>query len=359
MNSAGELLRIQLRAVGAAGTSSVLTLARGELNEGTTAAVLTHGQVNVALPATDTPTPGVTPATDTPTPGVTPATDTPTPGVTPATDTPTPDVTPATDTPTPGVTPATDTPTPGVTPATETPTPGVTPATETPTPGVTPTTDTPTPGVTPATDTPTPGVTPAIDTPTPGVTPATDTPTPGVTPATDTPTPGVTPATSTPIATPTDVAQVEVQPEQSATLSFTTTRNLTTTLVIEPNAVSQPVQLTFVELAALNGEAGEMQLVGRFFRLTAHHDGQLLENFVFLIPIRLVLEYRDEDLNGVAEENLELRYYHAATGEWRTDGIVVVERDLVRNLITVTIAHLTEFALSEAERQLFLPVIVR
>jgi hypothetical protein len=100
-------------------------------------------------------------------------------------------------------------------------------------------------------------------------------------------------------------------------------------------------------------------LAGRFFRLTAFRDGAPVENFVFQVPIRLVIEYREADLGDIAEENLELRYYDSTTGEWRTDGIVVEQRDPVRNLITVTIAHLSEFALTGAARRIFLPVVSR
>ncbi len=103
----------------------------------------------------------------------------------------------------------------------------------------------------------------------------------------------------------------------------------------------------------------QLQLAGRVFRLTAFRDGVPVENFVFQIPIRLVIEYQEADLGDIAEENLEVRYFDTAAGEWRTDGIVVEHRDLERNLITVSIAHLSEFTLTGAAPRLFLPVVTR
>jgi hypothetical protein len=79
----------------------------------------------------------------------------------------------------------------------------------------------------------------------------------------------------------------------------------------------------------------------------------------FAIPMRMVLEYREADLNGVSEEELQLRYFDPATAEWRTDGIVIEQRDPPNNRITVSIAHLTDFALVGADRKIFLPSISR
>ena len=142
-------------------------------------------------------------------------------------------------------------------------------------------------------------------------------------------------------------------------MTFTNQENLTTTIEVPPGAVDAPIQLVYADLPAPDGGAGELQLAGRFFRLTAFRDGAPLENFVFQTPIRVVIEYREADLGDVAEENLEVRYFDLATGEWRTDGIVVEQRDLERNLITVTIAHLSKFALTGAVRHIFLRAVSR
>jgi hypothetical protein len=117
----GELLRLTFRAVGSNGSSTTLTFARGDLNEGSVPTTLQNGNL---LVATYTPTPTTTPTptvTNTPTP-------TPTSTLTP-TLTNTPTLTP-TNTPTPTVT-YTPTPTRTFTPTpttTYTPTPTRTPA---------------------------------------------------------------------------------------------------------------------------------------------------------------------------------------------------------------------------------------
>ena len=180
---------------------------------------------------------------------------------------------------------------------------------------------------------------------------ATSTPEPTATPSV---TPGFT-VTPTPVGT----AVVDVQPEAGATVAFANQDNLTTTIEVPPNAVTTPIQLVYTDLPAPDGGSGNLQLAGRYFRLTAYQAGAPLDNFTFQIPIRMVIEYREADLGDSAEEELELRYYDTATAEWRTDGIVVEQRDLVRNLIAVSIAHLTDFALVGATPRIFLPVVAR
>ena len=150
---------------------------------------------------------------------------------------------------------------------------------------------------------------------------------------------------------------VDVQPEAGAMIAFVNQDNLTTTIEVPPNAVTTPIQLVYTDLPAPDGGSGNLQLAGRYFRLTAYQAGAPLDNFTFQIPIRMVIEYQEADLGDIAEEELELCYYDTTTGEWRTDGIVVEQRDLVRNLITVSIAHLTDFALAGSKGQVFLPLI--
>ena len=152
---------------------------------------------------------------------------------------------------------------------------------------------------------------------------------------------------------------IEVAPDTGAVSSFVSQDNLTTTVEIGPNAVNGPITLVYTELPDPGNGGGNLQLAGRYFRLTAYQDGAPLANFVFNLPIRLVIEYRETDLNGVAEEALELRYYDVSAGEWLTNGIVVEQRDLARNLLTVSIAHLTDFALAGSRGQVYLPMIVR
>jgi hypothetical protein len=149
-----------------------------------------------------------------------------------------------------------------------------------------------------------------------------------------------------------------VQPEQGATVSFANQENLTPTIEIPPDAVSAPIQLVYTDLPD-PGSGDAFQLVSRFFRLIAYQDGAPLAGYVFQTPIRMIIEYREADLGGVAEADLELRYYDAATDEWRTDGITVEQRDMERNLITVVIAHLTDFALAGNGSSIYLPSIAR
>lgn len=187
---------------------------------------------------------------------------------------------------------------------------------------------------------------------------ATSTATPTETPLPTSTATATATSTATATATPPGIAVVDVQPEQGAAISFANQENLTTTIEIPPNAVNAPIQLVYTDLPD-PGSGDTFQLVSRFFRLAAYQDGAPLAGYVFQTPIRMIIEYREADLGGVAEADLELRYYDAATGEWRTDGIIVEQRDVERNLIIVLIAHLTDFALAGNGSVIYLPSIAR
>ena len=97
----GELLLIRFQALGAAGTSTALTLAHGDLNEGAVVTTRVAGQIQVQTAATTTPT-----VTKTPTPTATRT------GTTTATPTPTITRTPAPGSTSTGTATASATPTP-------------------------------------------------------------------------------------------------------------------------------------------------------------------------------------------------------------------------------------------------------
>ena len=193
VSSDGEIIRIQVVAIGNDGSSSEINFTTGDLNEGQLVTDFQDGYISIAVPtATNTPTPTLTY-----TPSLTP-TDTPTPTLTY-----TPSLTP-TDTPTPTLTY-----TPSLTP-TVTPTP-----TLTYTPSLTPT-DTPTPTLTY-----TPSLTPTV-TPTPTLTY-----TPSLTP-TDTPTPTLTyTPTETPVCTFSGIIDLQGRSNASGATFFAGTYSTT------------------------------------------------------------------------------------------------------------------------------------
>lgn len=310
-----------------------------------------------ALLDTDTPTPTPTPMT-TPTPTGWSGTQEPLPTWDPCPAPPTPTATSSLPTATPD--PSRPTPTPTMT-ATQCPTStpvGGGPPTPTPTLGPCPVepTATPTPlgdgwpTATPTmTATPGPSPTPidCIGGPTPSPTPT------GTRPVTADPTATTQP---TPIATPAPTSTAEVRPDEET--SFTHTSGGRAYTVDAPaGAVDQPTTLVLQEAPP---PAAPQGFAGVSFRMQAVRDGETLPGLTFAQPLRLTLAYRDSDVAGLDEETLTVFYYHADRGEWRTDGVTVLERRPEQNEIVAEIAHLTHFALVttvDIEGDLFLPAI--
>jgi hypothetical protein len=75
--------------------------------------------------------------------------------------------------------------------------------------------------------------------------------------------------------------------------------------------------------------------------------------------LTLILHYDEDDLPpGINEADLTLRRYDSASGDWVL--LPVLEQDLAANTLTVSLDHLSEFALlAPQEKLLYLPTICR
>ncbi|MCL4834360.1 MAG: hypothetical protein KJZ86_18090, partial [Caldilineaceae bacterium] len=271
--------------------------------------------------------------------------------------TPTPTHTPS---PTATATPTlTLTPTPSPTPTgSRTPTPTHTPsptATATPTLTLTPTpSPTPTGSRTPTpthTLSPTATVTPTLTlTPTPSPTPTgSRTPTPTPTPS---PTGTATPTPSgTPTSTPTPI--ITAIPPTGGILTGTV--GLSTTVTFPAGVYSETLTIALQEVTTPPATGG-FQLLGRVFSLTAE-DGAGNPVTHFDQPFTIVIAYDESDVEGMKEEDLVLHYWRVAEGRWvYIPGVV----DSQANTLTVTLDHLTDFAVLEfPHRRLYLPTLLR
>ena len=83
----------------------------------------------------------------------------------------------------------------------------------------------------------------------------------------------------------------------------------------------------------------------------------LLPGFQFLVPVTVTMQYNDSDVAGLDERTLEFLYWNGT--EWSSDGITVIERDTINNRITVSVTHLTEFALFARPIHVYLPIVQR
>jgi len=110
-------------------------------------------------------------------------------------------------------------------------------------------------------------------------------------------------------------------------------------------SVTQTVTLVFAEALGVHEAPVSLQFINHAFHLVAYQDDLPLTHFQFTQPITLMLEYTDEQLQGLDELKLSFYYFDEAMGQWRSDGITIVERDAINNRLVVQITHLTTFAL--------------
>jgi len=119
---------------------------------------------------------------------------------------------------------------------------------------------------------------------------------------------------------------------------------VTATVTAPGGAVGAPTTLVFDEITASAHPASPgFAFAGRFFTLSAYQNQVLQSNFTFSTPITLTLDYTADGVQFADENSLEVRYWDGSA--WRTDGIALISRDTVNRRVTVTLSHLTEFAL--------------
>jgi hypothetical protein len=149
---------------------------------------------------------------------------------------------------------------------------------------------------------------------------------------------------------------VDVTPEAAATLVYSDAPGSSTTVEAAAGAVTEAVTLLYQPLPAAPPTGG--LFVTHRFLLETHRDGVLLPGVAFAIPLSVTVHYTDDEVAGLEEETLEVRFWDGTA--WSTEGITLVSRDLANNTLVVTVAHLSEFALvGHGEHHIYLPLIRR
>ena len=123
------------------------------------------------------------------------------------------------------------------------------------------------------------------------------------------------------------------------------------------DALTETAIVTYSEtIVPSNPATTAFAFAGKSFVLeaTAVADGAAITNFVN--PVTITLRYSDENLAGLDENTLVLEFWNGSV--WDSSGIVILERDPLKNRIVVTIDHMTEFALF-GQHRVYLPVIIK
>ena len=136
---------------------------------------------------------------------------------------------------------------------------------------------------------------------------------------------------------------------------LTGTVGVSTTVTFPAGVYSETLTISLQEVAT-PPTTGGFQLLGRVFSISAE-DGQGNPVTHFDQPFTIVIGYEDSDVEGMVEEDLVLHYWSVAEERWvYIPGVV----DTEANTLTVTLDHLTDFAVVEFPHlRLYLPAVVR
>ncbi len=127
------------------------------------------------------------------------------------------------------------------------------------------------------------------------------------------------------------------------------------------NDTGQPLALVYSEIVTPIPPPPAAQFAGRTFVLTLFDGAQPQPGYRFAKPILLTLSY---DPMLVADASKIIFYYYdEASGQWSGDGIALVDVDESIHTVTISVAHLTLFAMLfpsapvDVEWKLYLPEV--
>jgi peptide/nickel transport system substrate-binding protein len=157
-------------------------------------------------------------------------------------------------------------------------------------------------------------------------------------------------------------AQGDVTPEAETTISYTDAGGQATTATVPAGAVTEPVTLRLAEMPAPAAPVG-LGYGGQAFEMTAFQEGSPQLGFAFDKPVVVTVDYADADIARLQENSLAL---YLKTGETWSNAAETCSPplpyaiDAIANRISVSVCHLTIFALFGEKKPLtYLPIVMR
>jgi peptide/nickel transport system substrate-binding protein len=158
-----------------------------------------------------------------------------------------------------------------------------------------------------------------------------------------------------------DGEQIAVSPDSGGTLVHFDDQSQPTIIAVPAGAVTETTLLRYIAAEPGSVPAG-LHSAHHGFQLSAHRDGEILDEFAFLEPVTFTVYYSDSDISGLNETILALYYWNGS--RWQDaattcDPASTYTRDLAANRIDLPVCHLTQFGLfGAALPQFYLPIVL-
>ncbi len=140
------------------------------------------------------------------------------------------------------------------------------------------------------------------------------------------------------------------------------THGLAVRIEVPKGALSEFAQIICTALSAppISTEP-EYRWAEQAFRIAAYRDNRHVPDLVFdpAHPITLAVSYDPQYLGTIKEADLLLRVLDWDVNSWVEDGVTLVALNPVRDVVTVTLAHLSEYALVAPIPTVYLPLVIR
>jgi hypothetical protein len=157
---------------------------------------------------------------------------------------------------------------------------------------------------------------------------------------------------------------VEVAPTSGGSLVYTDTTGSQTSIHVPPGAVTTTITLEY-KSTSVSSTPPNLAFAGKSFELNAFQGAQQLENFAFQIPVTITIEYTDQDVLNLNENDLTLYYRDELVSKWvDVAASCTPSSSYIRhpdeNWLSVPICHLSQFSLFGLPQfNIFLPVVIR
>ncbi len=163
-------------------------------------------------------------------------------------------------------------------------------------------------------------------------------------------------------------ASATLLPDQATTLTIANSTGTTLTLEIPVGSVESETLIdygiNYGATEAITAQPSAFRLGGIAFTLNASRNGLPIDRLTFNQALTLTIRYTEnqsaeQENSSLDEAALTLFAFQPADGQWSTQSIVLIEHLAAEHQLVVALTQTGQYALGEAKRLIFLPIISR